>query len=68
MEGVRQLMLFANRGYDELTHKEKVLHGKTVGSLVGAQILNYDNLKERNSKFLGALRSVMQKDELLCRS
>lgn len=63
MEEVRQLMLFANRDYDELTHKEKVLRGKTVGSLVGAQILNYDNLKERNSKFLGALRSVMQKDD-----
>lgn len=63
MEEVRQLMLFANRGYDELTHKEKVLRGKTVGSLVGAQILNYDNLKERNSKFLGALRSIMQKDD-----
>ena len=40
-----------------------MLRGKTVGSLVGAQILNYDNLKERNSKFLGALRSVMQKDD-----
>ena len=63
MEEVRQLMLFANRSHDELTHKEKVLRGKTVGSLVGAQILNYDNLKERNSKFLGALRSVMQKDD-----
>ena len=63
MEEVRQLMLFANRGHDELTHKEKVLRGKTVGSLVGSQILNYDNLKERNSKFLGALRSVMQKDD-----
>ena len=63
MEEVRQLMLFANRGHDELTHKEKVLRGKTVGSLVGSQILNYDNLKDRNSKFLGALRSVMQKDD-----
>ena len=63
MEEVRQLMLFANRGHDESTHKEKVLRGKTVGSLVGAQILNYDNLKERNNKFLGALRSVMQKDD-----
>ena len=63
MEEVRQLMLFANRGHDESMHKEKVLRGKTVGSLVGAQILNYDNLKERNSKFLGALRSVMQKDD-----
>ena len=63
MEEVRQLMLFANRGHDESTHKEKVLRGKTVGSLIGAQILNYDNLKERNSKFLGALRSVMQKDD-----
>ena len=63
MEEVRQLMLFANRDHDESTHKEKVLRGKTVGSLVGAQILNYDNLKERNSKFLGALRSVMQKDD-----
>ena len=63
MEEVRQLMLFANREQDNLTHKEKVLRGKTVGSLVGAQILNYDNLKERNSKFLGALRSVMQKED-----
>lgn len=63
MEEVRQLMLFANRGQHKLTHKEKVLRGKIVGSLVGAQILNYDNLKERNSKFLGALRSVMQKDD-----
>ena len=63
MEEVRQLMLFANRGHDELTHKEKVLRGKTVGSLVVSHILNYDNLKERNSKFLGALRSVMQKDD-----
>ena len=63
MEEVRQLMLFANRDQDNLTHKEKVLRGKTVGSLVGAQILNYDNLKERNSKFLGALRSIMQKDD-----
>ena len=63
MEEVRQLMLFANRGHDESTHKEKVLRGKTVSSLVGAQILNYDNLKERNSKFLSALRSVMQKDD-----
>ena len=63
MEEVRQLMLFANREQDNLTHKEKVLRGKTVGSLVGAQILNYDNLKERNSKFLGALRSIMQKDD-----
>lgn len=63
MEEVRQLMLFANREQDNLTHKEKVLRGKTVGSLVGAQILNYGNLKERNSKFLGALRSVMQKDD-----
>ena len=63
MEEVRQLMLFANRGHDESTHKEKVLRGKTVGSLIGAQILNYDNLKERNSKFLSALRSVMQKDD-----
>ena len=63
MEEVRQLMLIANRGHDESTHKEKVLRGKTVGSLIGAQILNYDNLKERNSKFLGALRSVMQKDD-----
>ena len=44
MEEVRQLMLFANRGYDELTHKEKVLRGKTVGSLVGAQTVSYTHL------------------------
>ena len=35
MEEVRQLMRFANRGYDELTHKEKVLRVQRafVGSL-----------------------------------
>ena len=63
MEEVRQLMMFSNRDKAQFNHKEKVLHGKTVGSIVGSQILKYDNLKERNSKFLGALRSVMQKDE-----
>lgn len=63
MEEVRQLMMFSNRDKAQFNHKEKVLHGKTIGSIVGSQILKYDNLKERNSKFLGALRSIMQKDE-----
>ena len=63
MDEVRQLMMFNNRDKTQFNHKEKVLHGKTIGSIVGSQILKYDNLKERNSKFLGALRSVMQKDE-----
>lgn len=63
MEEVRQLMMFSNSNKTQFNHKEKVLHGKTIGSIVGSQILKYDNLKERNSKFLGALRSVMQKDE-----
>ena len=63
MEEVRQLMMFSNRDKTQFNHKEKVLHGKTIGSIVGSQILKYDNLKERNSKFLGALRSIMQKDE-----
>lgn len=63
MDEVRQLMMFSNRDKTQFNHKEKVLHGKTIGSIVGGQILKYDNLKERNSKFLGALRSVMQKDE-----
>lgn len=63
VDEVRQLMMFSNRDKTQFNHKEKVLHGKTVGSIVGSQILKYDNLKERNSKFLGALRSVMQKDE-----
>ena len=63
MEEVRQLMMFSNRDKAQFNHKEKVLHGKTIGSIVGSQILKYDNLKERNSKFLGALRSVLQKDE-----
>lgn len=63
MDEVRQLMIFSNRDKTQFNHKEKVLHGKTIGSIVGSQILKYDNLKERNSKFLGALRSVMQKDE-----
>ena len=63
MDEVRQLMMFSNRDKAQFNHKEKVLHGKTIGSIVGSQILKYDNLKKRNSKFLGALRSVMQKDE-----
>ena len=63
MDEVRQLLMFSNRDKAQFNHKEKVLHGKTIGSIVGSQILKYDNLKERNSKFLGALRSVMQKDE-----
>ena len=63
MDEVRQLMMFSNRDKTQFNHKEKVLHGKTIGSIVGSQILKYDNLKERNSKFLGALRSIMQKDE-----
>lgn len=63
MDEVRQLMMFSNRDKAQFNHKEKVLHGKTISSIVGSQILKYDNLKERNSKFLGALRSVMQKDE-----
>ena len=63
MDEVRQLMMFSNRDKAQFNHKEKVLHGKTIGSIVGSQILKYDNLKERNSKFLGALRSVLQKDE-----
>lgn len=63
MDEVRQLMMFSNRDKTQFNHKEKVLYGKTIGSIVGSQILKYDNLKERNSKFLGALRSVMQKDE-----
>lgn len=63
MDEVRQLMMFSNHDKTQFNHKEKVLHGKTIGSIVGSQILKYDNLKERNSKFLGALRSVMQKDE-----
>ena len=63
MDEVRQLMMFSNRDKTQFNHKEKVLHGKMIGSIVGSQILKYDNLKERNSKFLGALRSVMQKDE-----
>ena len=63
MVEVRQLMMFSNRDKTQFNHKEKVLHGKTIGSIVVSQILKYDNLKERNSKFLGALRSVMQKDE-----
>lgn len=63
IDEVRQLMMFSNRDKAQFNHKEKVLHGKTIGSIVGSQILKYDNLKERNSKFLGALRSVMQKDE-----
>ena len=52
MEEVRQLMLFANRDQDNLTLRKRYCAGRPWGSLVGARILNYDNLKERNSKFL----------------
>ena len=63
MEEVRQLMMFSNRDKAPFNHKEKVLQGKTGGSIGGSQILKNDTLKERKSKFIGALRSVMQKDE-----
>ena len=35
MEEVRQLMMFSNRDKAQFNHKEKVLHGKTIGSIVG---------------------------------
>lgn len=63
MNEVRQLMLFANDNYPDLNQADKVKRGKYISSLVGAQILNYDDLKQKNSKFLSALRSTLQKDD-----
>lgn len=61
MEEVRQLMLFANRHAPDLLQTDKVKRGKYIASLVGAEILNYDNLKQINASFLQALRQTVQK-------
>lgn len=63
MEEVRQLMLFANKSRPELSHGDKVKRGKYVASVVGAQILNYDDLQKKNAKFLNALRQTVQKHD-----
>lgn len=63
MDEVRNLLLFANRKTEGLTHKERVMRGKVMASKVGSQILTYDDLTKRKGRFLGALRSILQKDD-----
>lgn len=59
MDEVRQLMLFANRPHPEAPHGDQVKRGKYVASLLGANMLRYDDLKQKNAKLLGALRKVV---------
>ena len=63
MEEVRQLMLFANRHLEGWTHNKKVQHAKYIASVIGTEILNYNDLKQKNQKFLQALKRTIQKDD-----
>lgn len=59
MDEVRQLMLFANRPHPEAPQRDQVQRAKYVASMIGTKIMQYDDLKARNKKFLGALRKVV---------
>ena len=59
MDEVRQMMLFANRPHPEASHGDQVKRAKYVASLLGAKMLQYDDLKQKNAKLLGALRKVV---------
>ena len=63
IEKVRQLMLFANKHNPTLPQLDKVKRGKYIASLIGSQILNYDDLKQKNAKFLSVLRQALVKDD-----
>lgn len=59
MDEVRQLMLFANRPHPEAPHGDQVKRAKYVASILGAKMLQYNDLKQKNAKLLGALRKVV---------
>ena len=63
MDSVRTLLEFANKDVDTLNHREKVRHGKTVASKLGALMLEYDTVKSQQSSFLQSLRQTLQKQD-----
>ena len=63
MDSIRALLEFANKGIDTLNHREKVRHGKTVSSKLGALMLEYDTVKSQQASFLQSLRQTLQKQD-----
>ena len=63
MDSVRALLEFANKDIDTLNHREKVRHGKTVASKLGALMLEYDTVKNQRASFLQSLRQTLQKQD-----
>lgn len=63
MDSVRALLEFANKDIDTLNHREKVRHGKTVASKLGALMLEYDTVKTQQTSFLQSLRQTLQKQD-----
>lgn len=63
MDSVRSLLEFANKDIDTLNHREKVRHGKTVASKLGALMLEYDTVKTQQASFLQSLRQTLQKQD-----
>ena len=63
MDSVRALLEFANKDVDTLNHREKVRHGKTVASKLGALMLEYDTVKTQQASFLQSLRQTLQKQD-----
>ena len=63
VDSVRALLEFANKDIDTLNHREKVRHGKTVASKLGALMLEYDTVKNQQASFLQSLRQTLQKQD-----
>ena len=63
MDSVRALLQFTNKDIDTLNHREKVRHGKTVASKLGALMLEYDTVKAQQGPFLQSLRHTLQKQD-----
>ena len=63
MDSVRALLEFANKDINTLNHCEKVRHGKTVASKLGALMLEYDTVKNQQTSFLQSLRQILQKQD-----
>ena len=63
MDSIRSLLEFANKDIDTLNHREKVRHGKTVASKLGALMLEYDTVKNQQASFLQSLRQTLQKQD-----
>ena len=63
MDSVRALLEFANKDIDTLNHREKVRHGKTIASKLGALMLEYDTVKNQQVSFLQSLRQTLQKQD-----